>query len=706
MVGAIGRERSDDVARRVVIALSVLGSICALVVVVLIVIPGGASFEDTDGVWQVAYLAFLVAGSVIGVHRPRHRVGWAFLALGLGTLVPSAIVAIRLGLVGRTVSWSSGVAAALETAAVSGLLTTVLLIFPTGHLLSRRWRWAVRLAAVTALLGASAGFVTGRFGGHDTGVPPGNLAPLDGDLRGLGDVLEAVFSPLMIVCFLLGCLSQVLRYRCAGADERHQLRWLAAAAAALLGTLVVGIVVTGSPVAEGVFAFVTAGVFVLIPLGACVAVLRYRLYDIDVVLSKAVVFGGLAALVTALYVVVVGGVGAVVGRSGTTLPLSIAVTVIVALAVEPLRARLERLADHVVHGRRADPADVLTELNAGLAATADDRGPARLARLLADGTGAVAVVLWIRVGAEFRPWAHGSTDEDDTPAAVADPDEIEADLVVRVPEGDEPLGALSLVKARGESVSAADRRLVRGAAAGAALLLGHRRLQIELQERARELAASRVRLVAAQDAERRSRERDLHDGAQQRIVVLRLLLGIGADAARAESVPDLAADLDAVSADVQHVLEAVRTIARGLHPPLLATEGLLAALRSAARLAPVPIALDVAVAGRFPTDVETTVYLGVLGSVAHLSGTARDRLDVVVRTDDDGLVFRVSGATDAPGDGDREDTADLALVRDRLDVLEGDLCVETRGAVTTLTGRVPTHRTDATRAAALAGAAS
>src|SRR5207248_5938612 len=156
---------------------------------------------------------------------------------------------------------------------------------------------------------------------------------------------------------------------------------------------------------EPVLAFVT--LVPLVAVAAGIAVLRYRLYDIDVVINKTVVFGGLAAFITAVYVGIVVGIGAAIGQgSKPNLGLSILATAVVAVAFQPVRERVQRFANRVVYGKRATPYEVLSEFSSRMASTyaADDVLP-RMARILAEGTGARQARVWLKVGPELRPGA-------------------------------------------------------------------------------------------------------------------------------------------------------------------------------------------------------------------------------------------------------------------------------------------------------------
>ena len=329
-----------------------------------------------------------------------------------------------------------------------------------------------------------------------------------------------------------------------------------------------------------------------IPAAMAIAILKYRLFDIDVIISRALLVTLLSAAVTAVYAAIVLGVGTFVGHRRDPL-LTIAAAVAIALLFQPLRQRASRLANRLVYGERATPYQVLSDFAADMAGQLD-LGDAldRMVSLLAGAAGATRVEAWIRVGAELRPaavWPSGSAPSATVELAAADglPAVDAPGRMVPVRHGDDLLGAISLHKPPQEALNSAEDSLLRHLASQAGLVMRNAQLTAELRATIDELRASRRRLVEAQDAERRKIERNLHDGAQQQLIALAIQLGLLAESAGdpdllRKAIPDLKAQLSAA-------LDDLRALAHGIYPPLLAERGLVMALHAQAARSPVPV---------------------------------------------------------------------------------------------------------------------
>jgi signal transduction histidine kinase len=507
---------------------------------------------------------------------------------------------------------------------------------------------------------------------------------------------------------IIAVVSFVLRYRRANGDVRHQMKWLLYVFLLLPPSFVLSAVTpqgalgTSSPlsVANSVVSFVST---LAVPVFIGIAMLKYRLYDIDVVISRTLVYGSLAAFITAVYVGIVVGVGALVGSGGQpNLALSIVATAIVAVAFQPVRERLQKIANRLVYGKRATPYEVLSQFSERVADTyAADEALPKMARILAEGTGAERAAVWLRTGDQMRSaaaWPEPAAGDRAGPTSATgivvvgqDLAAIEgADRVVEVRHQGDLLGALTVSKRPGESLTPVEEKLLVDLAAQAGLVLKNVGLTAELLQRLEELRASRQRLVAAQDEERRRLERNLHDGAQQNLVALKVKLGLAE--AFAEKDPPKAKELIAqLKADADEALETLRDLARGIYPPLLADKGLAAALESQARKATLPVTVEADGIGRYPQDIEAAVYFCCLEALQNVqkyakASKARVRLaaangDLTFEVADDGAGFDSGAAKEGSG---------LTNMADRLDALQGGLEIESQpGRGTTLRGRLP-----------------
>ena len=389
--------------------------------------------------------------------------------------------------------------------------------------------------------------------------------------------LSTGFVVLLPALIGLSIIALVLRYRRGSADERHQIKWLAFAItiAGSAGSSSLAFSALGHP-ASLLQDLDILGI-ALIPVAAAIAVLRYRLYDIDVVISRTIVYGALALFITAVYVGIVVGIGTLVGSGGQpNLLLSIVATAIVAVAFQPVRERLQTIANRLVYGKRATPYEVLSRFSERVAETysAEEALP-RMARVLAEGTGAEAAQVWLRAGKVLRPaaaWPGSSGAEEPVPILSDVLPNLPGAESVPVRHQGELLGALTVTKRQGESLTPIEHKLLDDLAHQAGLVLKNVGLTGELLARLEDLRASRTRLVAAQDEERRRLERNLHDGAQQHLVAIKIKLGLAESLAVKD--PNKTSDMiDQLKLDTDEALETLRDLARGIYPPLLADKG-------------------------------------------------------------------------------------------------------------------------------------
>jgi signal transduction histidine kinase len=658
-----------------------------------------SSFQSGPANGPVAVVfvgAFATVGALLAWKRPANAIGWLLSAAALSfscggisllfAYEPGALTLAKwLGWI-----WLFGL----------GLVVPVLLIFPTGRLLSRRWRpvgWATSAGLAAWVLGNTFAptIITAD-------VRTANPIGISGGAGKAFQLLAIAGAVILLGCGLAAIASLVSRYRRAQLIEREQLKWLVFASAIIVVALVIEVamqnVLGSTETSTDLQNAISSGAAALVPVAIGVAVFRYRLYDIDVVISKTLVYGSLAAFITGVYVAIVVGLGSLLtdhrGHPGLLLP--IIATAIVAIAFQPVRERAQHLANRLVYGKRATPYEVLADLAAQTAGTyATEQVLPQMARILAAGTAAARADVWLVNGGELRNDATWPRDAPLLPpisatqasGLLACPG---TDRILPVRHQGELLGALSVTKRPGESLTPTEGRLLEDLAAHVGLVLRNVGLWEELTARLEDIRASRRRLVAAQDAERRRVERNIHDGAQQQLVALAIKLSlvesmIGVDpAGEREMLSELRADATAASRELWD-------LAQGIYPPLLVAEGLASALSAQAARSPIPTELHAEGIGRYPQEVEAAAYfcvLEALQNVAKYSGATTTRIlvsaasgDLEFEVADDGVGFDATAR--AYGSG-------LQGIADRLGAHRGQLEVHsTPGAGTVIRGRLP-----------------
>lgn len=615
-----------------------------------VAMPGGRH------VAQAAFVGWILVTGWTGVFIARrvsgNPLGW--LLLGIATLVAVhafsqqyAAGRIAAGDTGLTVDVAAWLTLWLAFPTF-GLGAFVLLLFPSGHLPSPRWRWAARSSAAaigtaTLLLALQPGTVpslgvSNRFGWESAG----GLIPM---------AMNVLPMPVAVVA-VAAIVSLGRRIRRATGMERQQLRWLRAAAAFLAITLLFAGV---SPQATNDLSFVFALLgMASVPIAIGVAVLRYRLYDLDAVINTALVYLLLSVVVTAVYVAVVASVGTVFNRA-LGVATSVLATAVVAIAFQPARARVQHLVDRLLYGERRDPYALITNLNRRLQDAVD---PAMVPDLVvATLTGAVgldyAAVELARPGEPLLVAERGTRPSE--PASV--PLQYQGQALGRLLYG----AARTVPGRRAE-------RLLADLARQAAPALHAVSLTKALQ-------ASRERLVLAREEERRRLRSDLHDSLGPQLAGL--TLGLEAAGNLLRSDPAAAADvITGLRERSRDAVGTVRSVVKGLRPPALDDLGLLGALgqRAEQLSTGVPIDVTTGTLPRLPAAVEVAVFHvaseAMTNAVRHARATRvavevehQDRC-VRVRVHDDG-----GGVGTQPGSSGHG----LTSMRERVEELGGEL---------------------------------
>ncbi|HXN58769.1 MAG TPA: ATP-binding protein [Candidatus Angelobacter sp.] len=661
--------------------------------------------------------AYATLGALIAASHPRNAVGWLLAILGLDNAI--AFFGSEYAILGLHTAPGSLPAATfvawfqtwLPYPALWAGMPLFFLLFPNGRLLSNRWKAFAWLAiAVAALQTVVAILTPGPIIGSNQGeghtfqlvMNPTGVT----QLRGLLQTSEAALRVALPVIALVAFSALVIRFIRSKGEERQQLKWLAYAC----GLLVIAATPLFGP--GGWWANVSWVIFIValtigVPGASAVAILKYRLYDIDPIINKSVVFAALAVFITAVYVGIVVGVGNLLGAAGQpNLTLSIVATAVVAVAFQPVRDRVQRLANRLVYGKRATPYEVLSQFSERVAGvySSEDVLP-RMATVLGEATGASRADVWIRLGDEIVPAASWPAANGRTPSPLT----IDGQLLPPVPgvsrivpvrHQGELLGALSINKRPGEALTPIEEKLLTDLAAQAGLVIRNVRLTVELQARLREssaraaeLRAARQRLVAAGNIARSQLERNIQAATEPRLLSIagriagarQLMQG---DAAVAASV------LNELTAEANETLELLRDLARGIYPPLLIDKGPVAALQAYLIKARVPVQLDTDrefATNRFDEQVEGAVYFCCIEALQNVAQHADAAPTVVWLSAMDGRVkFSITDTGPGFQQEKREPGPGLQTMTDRVRALGGSLEVRSApGAGTTVEGWIP-----------------
>jgi signal transduction histidine kinase len=617
-----------------------------------------------------AIVAPAAIGALLAARRPRNPIGWILVFGGLSlAAVVGAQAYASVALDAYPGSFPGGSWAALVASQWPFFFAwpvAVAFVFPDGRLPSRKWLpYAVFAVASTALLVLLL-------------VLSANLEQPFSDVRNpfplrLPDALGFLRLPIWIGVFaslFVGAAAAHHRYRRSKGIERLQMLWLAYAAL-LIPLGVVCFLVSGvvfGDAGDGALAFLLA-MEATVALAVGVAITRYRLYDIDRLINRTLVYTVVTASLGLVYaaVSVLGGV--VAGRGSTWVTAFAAL--VVAGAFSPLRRRAQAAVDWRFDRRRYEG---LRRVRAFVDDVREGRSePERVGAVLAAALRDPSAELFFRL-----------------PASEAYADAL-AGVIADPPHDGR---AVTSVEHRGQEIALLmhapallDRPdLLRSVLAAASLAIEIARLRLEVRLQLAEVEDSRARVVRAGYEERRRLERDLHDGAQQRLVTLGIVLRrLQRSLPREARI--LGPALDSAVDEIGRAIEDLRTIAAGMRPPRL-DEGLAAALADLARAAPVAVELETT-HERFPSQVEAAAYFvvceAVTNAVKHAS-PSRVRVEATVVGETLRLVVAddgVGGATLAGGTG-------LTGLVDRVEAQGGTLLINSQaGAGTRLEAEIP-----------------
>jgi len=532
-----------------------------------------AAFWSLFALLLLAGLSFATVGALIASRRPANLIGWIFCMVSVGLtlsfftgqyaqyafvtapdLLPSAVALAWVG------AWVNPLAL--------GLLAYPILVFPTGRLLSDRWRlvawlyvgWTVSLTLATAL-------APGPF---QAVASISNPLYVEGASGALVTLVVSAGEPVSLLFLAAFAASVILRFRRARGEERQQLKWFAYAIALMIVWWSIYTLLLWSglltvlqrwqgPVLDFVVDMLWGLAFAGIPVAVGIAILKYRLWEIDLFINRTLLYGTLLAVMVGLYILIVGGLGAVFQANGNLL-LSVLATGVIALLFHPLRQRLQRGVNRLLYGERDEPYAVLSRLGQRLEVT------------LAPGAVLSAIVETVREGLKL-PYVALNVKHSETFTLTASAGAVREDLVsLPLVYQHDRIGQLLVApRAPGEALTPTDLRLLNDLARQAGVATHAVRLTTDLQR-------SRERLVTTREEERRRLRRDLHDGLGPTLGALMLQVG----SARALLTHDPAAAervLNALEATLEGVMADIRRLVYNLRPPALDELGLAAAIR-------------------------------------------------------------------------------------------------------------------------------
>ena len=608
-------------------------------------------------------LTIVLIGGLIAVRHPGSPIGWILAGFGTFSAVFGDFIA-TYGHRASTQGWPGGPLAewigygSWAQAVLMWILA--LLLVPTGRLPGPRWRIiACAGCAGTALFIAGYLLDPGTGGNYVSGANPYAVAGPE------WHIMRAAGGALMTLALIGSFSSLVVRYRAAGPVERLQLKWVALAGLDIVVLAPVCLAFwDGSPFVRAL----TPVILIIAALCLGASVLRYRLFDVDLIVNRTVVYLALSVLLAAAYGATAIVLGAVLGgQSSWTVAGG---TLIAAVAFRPLRRRVQDLVDRRFARERYSASMRIDAFMDRLRAGTEQ--PERVEDLLRDVLHDPTLRILL-----LLPASHKYSDVRGS-LAVIDP----ARPTVALRRG----GSADVIVEYARTSDPARVAAVRAAVERSRLAIEIARLGVGLNRQLAEVERSRARIASAADDERRRIQRDLHDGAQQRLVTIGISLRTAEARILAEGLTAEADRLDTAVADLAATIAELRNLTQKL-PPAQLDAGIGAAFRELAGRAPLPITIDVA-AERLDRHIEATAYFvgceGLTNVIKHARASAatlstvRRNGSLIVTVADDG----VGGAAARPGSW-------LAGLADRVQAVGGQLVVRSDATGTLLTAELP-----------------
>lgn len=608
------------------------------------------------GVEWISLLVWCALGGLIAWKQPRDPVAMLFAFAGIVGGSKAFLDVLAASQPGMALPSHLG---QLLTAVT---LPLILALFPDGRWTPPWTRWVAMVAVACGVVSSLAG----------TSFP---------------DLFSLLETPLSIAPLLVLLGAQVYRYRrVSNVTQRQQTKWVVYGFGLFLANLTIGsLVFSFSDAApyQLLFLALCYGVFLALGIAVTVAILRYRLFAIDIIINRTLVYAGLTAAVIGLYVVIVVALETLFRSSGAA-AISLLAAGVIAVVFAPLRDRLQRGANRLLYGDRDDPYTALSRLGQQLEAT------------LVPGEIMPAITRNVTQALRL-PYAAVVLEGDVPPAAPQGPVPAGA-LRLPLSYQNEPIGELVVApRGPGDPFNQADRRLLHDLARQAGVAVHAARLTADLQR-------SRERIVSAREEERLRLRRDLHDGLGPQLAAL--AIQAGALRRTIQRDPETAAEQAAeLRTELKSAVGDIRRLVHGLRPPALDELGLVGALRQrAARFAmergedagreealhvsviapeempPLPAAVEVA-SYRIVDEALTNVAKHARACACTVQMEIAEQATLLLQVEDDGVGI-------AP---DRIAGVGLISMRERAEELGGTLIIQARqdGIGTRIVARLP-----------------
>jgi two-component system, NarL family, sensor kinase len=513
-------------------------------------------------------IVYSIIGVLVSSRHPRNPIGWIFLAVGVFYSL-TALSGVIQNYASTSAILHDSLAASFSQwlnnwvwiPAVFLPTIFVFLLFPNGRMISHHWH-IVLLASATGLasLMVGAAFHPGPLESLGTGLNPFGVP----GAAGVMELLVNIGYALLVPGLCASLVSFVLRFRQSEGIEHQQMKWLLYALFFMVLGLIFGSILWYAFPGNALAGEAGIAIFSLTILGiavaAGIAILRYRLYDIDLVINRTLVYGVLTLGVVFIYVLLVGGLGSLFQAQGSPL-IALLATGLVAVLFQPSRERLQLGVDRLFYGQRDDPLEALSQLGYRLEAAI---APEMVLPTLVE---TIAQTLKLPYAAIKLFTVDGSITA--AQVGVETEERMELQLVYR----GETVGLLLAGKrGAGEPFSLTDRRILETLAHQAGPSVQSVQLTTELQN-------ARLQLVTAREEERRRLRRDLHDGLGATLAALNLEAGVLRRMIRSQ--PEKAEEkADELKGAIRAAIEDIRRLVYELRPPTLDQLGLVAAIRA------------------------------------------------------------------------------------------------------------------------------